>query len=88
MSFFGGLAVNTLFEQLSGELLQARYETRASSRSAEACKLILRDEARHIQFGRIVMRRFSTAPRRKRRCWEPRCPKAARVAFSMACTPW
>ena len=23
-----------------------------------ACKLILRDEARHIQFGRIIMRRF------------------------------
>ena len=58
MSFFGGLAVNTLFEQLSGELLQARYENARFESIREACKLILRDEARHIQFGRIVMRRF------------------------------
>ncbi len=58
MSFFAGLAVNTLFEQLSGELLQARYENARFASIREACKLILRDEARHIQFGRIVMRRF------------------------------
>ncbi|MBS0336528.1 MAG: hypothetical protein JSS40_06900 [Proteobacteria bacterium] len=58
MSFFGGLAVNTLFEQLSGELLQARYENARFESIKESCKLILRDEARHIQFGRIVMRRF------------------------------
>ncbi len=58
MSFFGGLAVNTLFEQLSGELLQARYENARFESIREACRLILRDEARHIQFGRIVMRRF------------------------------
>ena len=58
MSFFGGLAVNTLFEQLSGELLQARYENARFESIREACKLILRDDARHIQFGRIVMRRF------------------------------
>ena len=58
MSFFGGLAVNTLFEQLSGELLQARYENARFESIREACKLILRDEARHIQFGRIIMRRF------------------------------
>ena len=58
MSFFAGLAVNTLFEQLSGELLQARYENARFESIREACKLILRDEARHIQFGRIIMRRF------------------------------
>lgn len=58
MSFFAGLAVNTLFEQLSGELLQARYENARFESIREACRLILRDEARHIQFGRIVMRRF------------------------------
>ena len=58
MSFFAGLAVNTLFEQLSGELLQARYENARYASIRQACQLILRDEARHIQFGRIVMRRF------------------------------
>ena len=58
MSFFGGIAVNTLFEQLSGELLTARYENARFASIREACKLILRDEARHIQFGRIIMRRF------------------------------
>ena len=58
MSFFAGLAVNTLFEQLSGELLQARYENARFESIREACRLILRDEARHIQFGRIIMRRF------------------------------
>jgi len=58
MSFFAGLAVNTLFEQISGELLQARYENARFASIKEACRLILRDEARHIQFGRIVMRRF------------------------------
>jgi hypothetical protein len=58
MSFFAGLAVNTLFEQLSGELLQARYENARFASIKEACRLILRDEARHIQFGRIIMRRF------------------------------
>ena len=58
MSYFAGLAVNTLFEQLSGELLQARYENARFASIKEACRLILRDEARHIQFGRIIMRRF------------------------------
>ena len=58
MSYFAGLAVNTLFEQLSGELLQARYENARFESIREACRLILRDEARHIQFGRIIMRRF------------------------------
>ncbi|MDX3906206.1 MAG: hypothetical protein QHC78_11005 [Pigmentiphaga sp.] len=58
MSFFAGLSVNTLFEQLSGELLQARYENARFESIKEACRLILRDEARHIQFGRIIMRRF------------------------------
>jgi hypothetical protein len=58
MSFFAGLAVNTLFEQLSGELLQARYENARFASIRSACQLILRDEARHIQFGRIIMRRF------------------------------
>lgn len=58
MSFYAGLAVNTLFEQLSGELLTARYRNARYPAIKEACRLILRDEARHIQFGRIVMRRF------------------------------
>jgi len=58
MSFFAGLSVNTLFEQLSGELLQARYDNARFASVREACRLILRDEARHIQFGRIIMRRF------------------------------
>ncbi|MGQ0664656.1 MAG: ferritin-like domain-containing protein [Pseudomonadota bacterium] len=58
MPFFAGLAVNTLFEQLSGDLLQARYENARFKAIKEACRLILRDEARHIQFGRIIMRRF------------------------------
>jgi hypothetical protein len=58
MSFFAGLAVNTLFEQLSCELLQARYENARFKSIRTACQLILRDEARHIQFGRVIMRRF------------------------------
>ena len=58
MSFFAGLSVNTLFEQLSGDLLQARYENARFRSIKEVCRLILRDEARHIQFGRIIMRRF------------------------------
>jgi len=58
MSFYASLSVNTLFEQLSGELLQARYENARFASIREACRLILRDEARHIQFGRIIMRRF------------------------------
>lgn len=58
MSFYAGFAVNTLFEQLSGELLTARYKNARYPAIKEACRLILRDEARHIQFGRIVMRRF------------------------------
>ncbi len=58
MSFYASLAVNTLFEQLSGELLQARYENARFASIRTACQLILRDEARHIQFGRIIMRRF------------------------------
>lgn len=58
MSFYAGLAVNTLFEQLSGELLQARYENARFAPIKEACRLILRDEARHIQFGRVIMRLF------------------------------
>src|SRR5690606_21767016 len=57
MSFFASLVVNTLFEQLSGELLQARYENARPASIRTACQLILRDEARHIQFGRILMRR-------------------------------
>lgn len=58
MSFYGGMAVNTLFEQLSGELLTARYKNARPSQIRKACELILRDEARHIQFGRILMKRF------------------------------
>lgn len=58
MSFYAGMAVNTLFEQLSGELLTARYKNAKYPQIRKACQLILRDEARHIQFGRILMRRF------------------------------
>lgn len=58
MSFFGGMAVNTLFEQLSGELLQGRYQNARFESIRTCCRLILRDEARHIQFGRIIMRHF------------------------------
>jgi hypothetical protein len=58
MSFVAGMAVNTLFEQLSGELLTARYKNCRYEPIRKACELILRDEARHIQFGRILMRRF------------------------------
>ncbi|MDJ0951208.1 MAG: hypothetical protein QNJ94_20040 [Alphaproteobacteria bacterium] len=58
MSFYAGMAVNTLFEQLSGELLSARYKNAVYPEIKKACELILRDEARHIQFGRILMRRF------------------------------
>jgi len=58
MSFYAGMAVNTLFEQLSGELLAARYKNAVYAPIKRACELILRDEARHIQFGRIIMRRF------------------------------
>jgi len=58
MSFYAGMAVNTLFEQLSGDLLTARYRNARYPQISKACQLILRDEARHIQFGRILMQRF------------------------------
>lgn len=58
MSFYAGMAVNTLFEQLSGELLTARFKNARYTQIRKACELILRDEARHVQFGRILMRRF------------------------------
>ncbi len=58
MSFYAGMAVNTLFEQLSGELLKARHDNARHRPIKEACRLILRDEARQVQFGRILMRRF------------------------------
>lgn len=58
MSFYGGMAVNTLFEQLSGDLLTARYKNAKPSQIRKACELILRDEARHIKFGRILMKHF------------------------------
>lgn len=58
MSFYAGMAVNTLFEQLSGELLTARYRNAKFEPIRHACKLILRDEARHVLFGKILMRRF------------------------------
>jgi len=61
MSFYAGMAVNTLFEQLSGELLTARYKNARYGQIRKACELILRDEARHVQFGRILMRRFFEA---------------------------
>ena len=82
MSFFAGLAVNTLFEQLSGELLQARYENARYESIREACRLILRDEARHIQFGRIIMRRFfgDLSARPRSSCWAP----SSRRSFAAA----
>lgn len=58
MSFYAGMAVNTLFEQVSGDLLAARHRNARFEPIRHACALILRDEARHVQFGRIVMRRF------------------------------
>jgi hypothetical protein len=58
MSFYGGMAVNTLFEQLAGELRAARHKHARPSQIRKVCELILRDEARHIQFGRILMKRF------------------------------
>ncbi len=58
MPFYAGMAVNTLFEQLSGELLMARYKNARYPQIRRACELVLRDESRHIQFGRIIMRRF------------------------------
>ena len=63
MSFVAGMAVNTLFEQLSGELLTARYKNARFEPIKRACELVLRDEARHVQFGRILMRRsFAELP--------------------------
>ncbi len=56
MPFFAGMCVNTLFEHLSGALLKSRHENARYPAIKEACRLILRDEARHIQFGRIIMR--------------------------------
>lgn len=58
MSFYAGLAVNTLFEELSGELLKARYRNARHPAIRKACELILRDEGRHVAFGKIIMRRF------------------------------
>lgn len=58
MPFYAGLCVNTLFEHLSGELLKARLDNARYPAITEACRLILRDEARHVQFGRILMRRL------------------------------
>ncbi|MEO8713992.1 MAG: hypothetical protein ABI369_03170 [Acetobacteraceae bacterium] len=61
------MAVNTLFEQLSGELLTARFRNARHPAIRDACRLILRDEARHIQFGRILMRRiFATLSREQK----------------------
>jgi len=48
MSFFAGLSVNTLFEQLSGELLQARYENARFASIREACRRKTRDACARI----------------------------------------
>lgn len=58
MPFYAGMAVNTLFEYVSGELLTGRMKNAVFPQIRKACELILRDEARHIQFGRIIMQRF------------------------------
>ncbi len=58
MPFYAGMTVNTLFEYVSGELTVARMNNAAYPEIRKACELILRDEARHIHFGRILMRRF------------------------------
>ena len=58
MPFYAGICLNTLFEHLSGALQKSRYENARFPAIKEANRLILRDEARHIQFGRIIMRRL------------------------------
>ena len=58
MPFFAGMCLNTLFEHLSGALQKSRYDNARYPAIKEVNRLILRDEARHIQFGRIIMRRL------------------------------
>lgn len=56
MPFFAGICLNTLFEHLSGALQKSRFDNARYPAIKEVNRLILRDEARHIQFGRIIMR--------------------------------
>ncbi|MHA1538492.1 MAG: ferritin-like domain-containing protein, partial [Alphaproteobacteria bacterium] len=58
MPFYAGMCLNTLFEHLSGALQKSRFDNARFPAIREVNRLILRDEARHIQFGRIIMRRL------------------------------
>ncbi|HXH58616.1 hypothetical protein [Iamia sp.] len=55
LSFYANLFLNTLFESLSGDLLQDRYRNAVVPAIKEVNKLILADEGRHIRFGKILM---------------------------------
>ncbi|MHB1710855.1 MAG: ferritin family protein [Acidimicrobiales bacterium] len=57
LPFYQNLFLNTLFESVSGELLQDRYRNATNPAIKEVCRLILNDEARHIRFGRILLKR-------------------------------
>ena len=67
MSFFAGLAVNTLFEQLSGELLTARYE---NARFASIKRGLQADPARRS--AAYPVRPDHHAPLLRRACPSPR----------------
>ena len=89
MSFFAGLAVNTLFEQLSGELLQARYENARFESIRTACRLILRDEARHISSAASSCGVSLPRSRRTTRpCWARSSPRSCAAACSTVSMRW
>jgi len=56
LPFLAGLALNALFESMSGDLLAPRTRNAKFESIRQICKLIDRDEARHVQFGRILLR--------------------------------
>src|SRR5690606_31312972 len=56
LPFLAGLALNALFESMSGDLLTPRTRNAKFESIRQVCKLIDRDEARHVQFGRILLR--------------------------------
>lgn len=56
LSFYANLFLNTLFEAVSGDLLADRYRNATNPTIKEVCKLILRDEGRHIRFGKLLMK--------------------------------
>lgn len=67
LPFYTNLFLNTLFEAVSGELLQDRYHNAVNPAIKEVCRLILADEARHIRFGRILMKEELTSIPEKNR---------------------